>query len=448
MKLIRNALISTGKLDETRKVNIKFDDKIIEITEQESDDNIKNVIDLNGKLLIPGCLDPHVHFNDPGFTEREDFQSGTTAAAVGGITTIIDMPCTSIPPVTSAENLRKKLEIVSPKAMIDFAFWGGIRKNDFSDFRKNIPELRDEGVVGFKIYTISGMESFGALSYQQIEQIISGNYDVLFAFHAEDENIIKKAAEKLTTNELRSLDNYVSSRPVESEVRAVKKIIEITDRSKIHFVHISSKEAAELILNSEKNISFETCPHYLQFTSDDFKKLRGKLKTAPPVKFREDRSFLRKMLKSGKIDFISTDHAGCNYEKLKLYSDFSKIYNGIPGSELMIPYLFSEFYQKERVSLETMINITSKRAAQRLNLYPQKGSLHIGTDADFTVIDLNQNFRVDENKLHSKGKYSPFNNVLFTCSVDRTIVRGREVYNKENGLCSEAGYGKFIKANS
>lgn len=441
MKLIKSAQVSDGKAG-TKQVDILFDEKIKQISEDPLNVGVAEVIDLAGKLLIPGCIDAHVHFNDPGFTHREDFLSGTTAAAYGGITTIIDMPCTSIPPVTNVSNLRNKLAAIQDRAVIDYALFGGIRKNDLPVTPGHLKELLEAGVAGFKIYTISGMDSFKALSYDEIGDILSNNPGVLFLFHAEDEELVRKSENRVGSI---TPDNFSETRPVVAEVTAVKKILSRMGVSnKIHFVHISSSEAAKLILNSDKDVTFETCPHYLHFTSDDFPHLKGRLKTVPPVKGKPDREFLRKCLTSGDVDFISTDHAGCTWADEKGISDFSKVYSGIPGTELMIPYLFSEFFLGENVPLETMIDLTSRRAAERYGLYPNKGSLEIGTDADFTVIDLVNSFRVDESKLHSKGRYSPFDGMTFSCSIDLTIVRGNIVFEKDSGIPVMPGYGRLL----
>jgi dihydroorotase-like cyclic amidohydrolase len=182
-----------------------------------------------------------------------------------------------------------------------------------------------------------------------------------------------------------------------------------------------------------------------QFTADDFPELKGRLKTTPPVKFEEDKKFLRSCLKNGSVDFITTDHAGCDWKTEKELDDFSKVYSGIPATELMIPYLFSEFYLKEKIPLSTMIRLTSKNQAKRYDLFPSKGSLQIGTDADFTVIDLKRPFQVDESKLHSLGKYSPFNGNIFNCSIDKTIVRGNIVFDCQKGLLQKPGWGKFVR---
>jgi allantoinase len=447
MILIKNALVSAGNNNETKLVNILFDEKIKQISEESISVEVTEAIDLQSKLLIPGCIDAHVHFNDPGYTHHEDFTSGTTAAAYGGITTVIDMPCTSIPPVTNKKNLHIKLDVIEKKAVVDFALWGGIRSNDFPLSKKKILELWDEGIVGFKLYTISGMDTFSAISYKDIEKIFRSFPDLLFAFHAEDEEIIKNAVTGFSLEELAKLESYVYARPVAAEYTAVLEILKIAKNNHVHFVHISSKKAAELIWKAKKkmDVTFETCPHFLQFTADDFPELKGRLKTAPSVKFEEDKLFLRSCLKNGLVDFITTDHAGCDWKTEKELDDFSKVYSGIPATELMIPYLFSEFHLKEKVPLATMIKLTSKNQARRYGLFPNKGSLQIGTDADFTVIDLKKTFQVDESKLHSLGKYSPFNGSTFNCSIDKTIVRGKVVFDAKKGLLQKPGWAKFIR---
>ena len=446
MIILKNAFILDG--EKSQISDILFNEKIVQIDKDIKFGKDVEVIDLHGKLLIPGCIDAHVHFNDPGFTDREDFISGTTAAAYGGITTIIDMPCTSIPAVTNIENLNKKIAVIKSKALVDFALWGGIRKNDVPINIKMIQDLWDAGVVGLKIYTISSMETFAALSYKDIEKVFKQFPEILFAFHAEDENIINNSISKLTHEQMKLPENYVKTRPVKAEVEAVKNILSsLGNKNKVHFVHISSKEAAELILKSKKkfDVTFESCPHYLQFTCNDLPILRERLKTAPPVKYDEDRDFLRKCLKTGVLDFVTTDHAGCDFETGKRFDDFSKVYNGIPGTELMVSYLFSEFYLKEKVDLKKMIKLTSENVAKRYGLYPEKGSLQTGTDADFTIIDLNKSYLVEETCIHSKGKYSPFNNTEFSCSIDKTIVRGKIVFDAKRGILQKPGYGKFIR---
>jgi allantoinase len=440
MKLIKNACIL--KDDQMKTVNITYDSNIQKISTSEISGNFETILDVKNAILIPGGIDAHVHFNDPGFEHHEDFETGTKAAAAGGITTIIDMPCTSIPPVTNKANLSVKLAVIAPKAHVDYALWGGISGREIN--HRQISELWENGVVGFKVYTVSGMNSFTALSYQQIGGIFKALPDYLYAFHAEDKEII----EYNLKNSKITAKNYAFIRSIEAEFKAVKEILEKSNsQNHLHFVHISSRKAAELILHYKNKISvsWETCPHYLQFTAADFPVLRGKLKTAPPVKFEEDRFFLREQLKNLKLDFVSTDHAGCDFGSEKNIQDFSQIYNGIPGTQFMIPYLFSEFFNKEKLLLSALIKMTSESAAKRYGLYPQKGSLNIGSDADFTVINCNDSYQIDENELLCKGKYSPFHGNLFTASVVYTILRGEIIYEKGIGMTKSVGSGRWVK---
>ena len=168
MKIIINA-----KIDDTNELyNLYHTNKIEKIVLSKDDILNKNLdkINLDGKILIPGGIDSHVHFNDPGFTHQEDFTTGTTSAALGGVTTIVDMPCTSMPPVTNKANLLNKLEKIEKKAVVDFAFWGGINGGDEINLN-TLKELKESGATAFKIYTISGMPSYQALSYAKIDKL-------------------------------------------------------------------------------------------------------------------------------------------------------------------------------------------------------------------------------------------------------------------------------------
>ncbi len=436
MRLLKNARTPRGV------VNIAFDSMIRALYDElPNDTEFDEVLDVSGKLVLPGCIDAHVHFNDPGFTGREDFFTGTSAAAAGGITTVIDMPCTSLPPVTDTEALERKLEAISGKAVVDHALWGGIRSNDcFSE--KRIERLWDEGVTGFKIYTISGMETFEALSHPQIERVfrVFDGTEILFGFHAEDADVID--ASKLDSFDWK---NFPLIRSVGAETEAIRNVLSSQHNNRIHFVHVSSKKGAEMILDAKRkgrDVSFETCPHYLEFVWQDYERLRGKLKTVPPVKFSSDRNALRRMVANGTVDFITTDHAGVEYESGKNCARFEDIYCGIPGTQTMVPYVVSEFYIRRGVPLETIANLLSTNPAKRHGLYPKKGSLEVGSDADFTVIDMDGAEPLDEAKLRCKGKYSPFHGRTFPVKIDRTIVRGRTVYASDR---IEKGHGEWIR---
>jgi len=419
------------------------DGKIVEIGEKLSiRDNIQ-IEDVKGKMVLPGAIDPHVHFNDPGFTKKEDFFKGTSAAAKGGITTVIDMPCTSIPPVTCFSNLMEKLEVVKEKAVVDFAFFGGVSDNSFELYNRNMEELADY-IAGFKVYSISGMSTFESLNELQLKKIIekAAILGKVVLLHAEDKNYIEKRAKEVKVNH-DSPYSYYLSRDEFAETLAVEKALKAASKySKyLHIVHVGTGKVVKLLEKSEA--TGETAPHYLAFDCKDFETIGASLKVNPPVKSPINKEKLWKGLNDGTLKFVASDHAPCKKSDKETGSIITA-YSGIPGCETLVPYLFSEGYLKGRITLETFVAITSKNAAKRYSLSDRKGSIEVGKDGDFMVIDQSSTFKVDENKLYSKGKTTPFHNMEFQGKVEKTIVRGTVVYSDEQGIEVEKGFGNFI----
>lgn len=472
--IIHNLLISAGG-NKLRLCDLIYDSKIVEIRpkteqlfdwddlkEKNSRDNVLNSLTQTGEtqnyfLAIPGAIDSHVHFDTPGFEFREDFEHGSKAAASGGVTMIIDMPCTSIPPVTSLENFQTKLKSLQGRSMIDYAFWGGVSGKNFneSEIQENIYQLAHNGVAGFKVYFISGMESFTDLTERQLEiaaRIIEKTGKPL-AVHAEDKELVSAREMKFKNTNRNDWKAYCESRDARSEAVAIDKLISVARKvnCKIHVVHLSSKMGLEQIRKaqtSKLNFTTETCPHYLFFTQKDFEneKIKNYLKTAPPVKCEKDLEALWKGLGDGSILFVVTDHAGCNPEQEKSSQNFMEIYGGIPGVEHRIPFLFSEGFQKGKLSLETTINLVSTNIASYFNI-PKKGKLESGFDADFCLIDLWCENKITSGKMKSKGKYTPFENVVFNAAVSCTYLRGKKIFDADFPVEDSFDYGKFIQVN-
>lgn len=463
LKILENVFISAGE-NRLQLCDIHFNEKIKKIIPKSDQlfdwksikekahknnlvnhlpaSEIKGGCSIDGAFLlaIPGAVDPHVHFNTPGFEFRDTFSEGSLAAAYGGVTTVIDMPCTSIPPVTTLANFKSKLSAVENTSHVDFAFWGGIAENGFDEktIEKNIHELADAGVTGFKAYMISGMETFKDLNDKQMMNAAkyTGRIGKPLAVHAEDKRLINSAAGKCTPDELRTWQAYCNIRSIEAETEAVKKLIEIADTvlSKIHVVHLSSKAGLNLIKSAKGrglSISTETCPHYLFFTQDSFNNvlIKNYLKTAPPVKFEADKEALWKGLAEGTIEFITTDHAGCDPEKEKSSSDFSQVYGGIPGVEHRVPFVFSEGFLNGKINLERAVRILSSNPADYFGL-KGKGYIKEGYDADIALVNLWSSEIVSGSKMHSKGKYTPFEGVKFNAIVEKTILRGNLIADK------------------
>jgi len=415
----------------------------------------KEEIDAEDNVIFPGFIDPHVHFDDPGFTEREDFETGTRSAAAGGVTTIIDMPCTSVPPVITGKNFDNKLRIVQPKAYVDFAFWGGVTPEQIENdvYKKTLRELKNRGIVGVKFYTLSGMPLYPRMPVSNMDKAFRElkKMNLVCAVHAEDFYLVDFYTHYLQETGRIDYKSWFEGRVYEAEPEAIWAVVGITEKvgNKLHIVHLSTKEGLDIIRWAKMHnldITAETCPQYLLFTVDNLVKIGPVLKTAPPVRREEDRSALWKGLQDGTIDFISTDHAAGKYPEEKSPGNIWKAYAGIPGTQLVVPIMFTYGYHSGKLLLDEMQRLMSENTAKRYGLYPQKGSIKIGTDADLTIINLKKEWVVDPTKLESKGKYSAVAGRKLKGKVVKTVVRGRVIFDERKGITGNRGYGKLVKS--
>ncbi len=457
MKKIKNGFI-VKQGNELEKVTIYTDNGKIKYIMPGDDTsfNVEKEIDAENCVVFPGFIDPHVHFDDPGFTQREDFETGTRSAAAGGVTTIIDMPCTSIPPVISGKNFDYKLSIVEKKAYVDFAFWGGVTplQVDSGEYKTTLNELKSRGIVGVKFYTISGMELYPRMPVPQMHKAFEflRDLNLVCAVHAEDFYLVDFYSEYLKSQGRKDPESWFEGRVYEAEAKAIWSVMGIADKvgNKLHIVHLSTKKGLDAIKWGKEHkidITTETCPQYLLFTVNDLKKIGPILKTAPPVRREEDRLALWNGIQEGLIDFLATDHAAGVFPEEKSKESIWDNYAGIPGTQLFASEIFTYGYHENKLSLEQIQTLLSINAAKRYGLYPDKGSLFIGTDADFTIVDLEEEWIVDAKSLESKGKYSPLNGRKLKGKVKKTIVRGEVVYSDKEGIIGRNGYGKLIRSN-
>jgi allantoinase len=442
--IIKNGAVALPGREEPEAVDIRIrDGKIVELGKSLSGD--EEIVEARGLLVLPGGIDPHVHFDDPGFTDREDFASGSRFAASGGITTVIDMPCTSIPPVTTVANLEEKLSVVEKKAVIDYGFYGGVCCQSLEDgYPDNFRELA--GIVfGFKTYYISVMEFFSAVNTFQFRLILerAAELGTTVLLHAEDYSYVSAATEYFTARGDTPV-YYYNSRPEVAEIIAVRTALELAGETgaDLHLVHLSTEKAA--VLAAESSATCETCPQFLEFTLDDFIARGSPLKVTPPVKRPGNREGLWKLLIEGGIDFAASDHAPCPDEGKNTGSVWTD-YAGIPGTGTLLPYLFSEGYLKGRLSLKRLVEVTSENAARRYGLYPNKGAIEAGTDGDLVLIDPGQSWKVVGADFLSQGHITPFEGMDLGGRVMETIVRGKTVYRAGAGILVAGGHGRFLR---
>ena len=454
-KRLTNLRIPAGGDTTASREILIVDGRIAEITpagEGPAESDV-DVVDLEGCLLLPGVIDGHVHFDDPGFTHRENFEAGTRAAAAGGVTYVVDMPCTSLPPVTSVASLRAKLDVIEARAHIDFMLWGGVSGNAMHhpDWREKLSAL----VASIKVYLLSGMDTFSDLSPLQIEKVLreTRKLGIPVGVHAENREMVHRLEARLREKGQDSPMAYAASRPGAVEVSAAETLRELCRKTgaRVHIVHLASGRALELISEARDEglpLSAETCPHYLEFTDEELQAQGALLKTAPVVKSAADRSRLWEGLRSGELEFVATDHAPGQWPEEKHTASIWTDYGGVPGVELSLPYLYSEGVRRGRLSLERLTEITSSAPARFFGIAERKGRISPGFDADFAVLDEKMRWTVRADDLHNLNRYTPFEGYQLTGRVKATILRGQRVYAREpdgSESFGEVGVGRWVR---
>jgi allantoinase len=435
-------------------------ERIAEIAEGLEPEGGEEIVEAGGLLVLPGAIDPHVHFDEPGFTSREDFRHGSAEAARGGVTTVIDMPCTSLPPVIDAAALDEKLSHIAKAALVDYALYGGVSGHRIEESLRRpgaSPQEGDGGgamaelaprVVGFKCYFISGMESFTRVTHDGFARVVAeaGRLGRPVLLHAEDLDYVTAATARVKAargGAKPEWSDYADSRPEAAELAAVAAAVALAkDRERtLHVVHVATAAAAELAHRA--GATCETCAHYLAFGREDFAERGAALKTAPVVKGRSEREALWRLLAEGTIDFLASDHAPCRAEE-KETGDPWTAYGGIPGVGTGYPYLISEGLLGGRLGLPRFLEAACGAAARRYGLASRKGSLAPGMDADIALVDPRARTTVAGERLFSKGRITPFEGMELSGALLATYVRGRLVFDARSGIVAEPGSGRFL----
>ncbi len=454
--IIRNGLVALPGEGDFRRASIRArGERIAEIAEGLEPLPGEEEIDASGLLVLPGAIDPHVHFDEPGFTSREDFLHGSSEAARGGVTTVIDMPCTSLPPVIDLAAFENKLAQVAKGAVVDFALFGGVSGHRVSDSLGSggagaMAALAPK-VVGFKCYFISGMDSFTRVTHDDFTRVVAEGARLgrPVLLHAEDLDYVTAAASRVKAERAagrRSADSgwddYYESRPEAAELAAVAAALALAKgrEASLHIVHVGTSAAAELAHSA--GATCETCAHYLAFSREDFASKGAALKTAPVVKGRGEREALWSLLAAGRIDFLASDHAPSTIAE-KETGDAWSAYGGIPGVGTGFPYLYSEGLARGRLSLPRFLEATSGAAARRYGLDARKGAIAPGKDADLVLVDPARTTRIEGARLLSKGRITPFEGMELAGSIVATYLRGRLVYDGSR-IIAAPGTGRFL----
>ncbi len=408
-----------------------------------------NVLDISGKIVLPGAVDPHVHMALPvgGTLSCDDFFAGTAAAAAGGVTTVIDFTVGSRES-TMPDDLRARLR-TAKNAAVDYAFhaemvgWTPARLDEMR-------EVSEMGVRSFKFYTAYGASGRRTENGPLLESMqVLAELDALAVVHAEDESIIQAITAQLTAEEKSGMTALALSRPDICEASAVNSVAWLARSSgaRVHIMHLSSQMGLEELIKAREEgtgITAETCPQYLLLTDDVYKAENARFYSASPaLRTVYDQQALWRALAARELSFLSTDHCPFTREQKTWRGSFERLPYGLPGVELMLPLAYSEGVMKGRFSLSDLAELTSAAAAKLYGLYPRKGSLMPGADADIALIDPEAEWTVSAPELHSNCDFSPYEGLSLQGKVWGTLSRGELIF-RDGEFKGRAGHGQFI----
>ena len=442
--LIRNGKVVSPDSVIEASVAIK-DGAVIAVGADAAMPDARETLDAKGMHLLPGAIDVHVHFRDPGYPHKEDFASGTAAAAFGGVTTVFDMPNT-IPPTGTPEILAAKHKMAAEKAHVDFGLYGLLGE----DTIVHVPELA-KTVIGFKLYMGN---TFGAIPSPSTGAMLEA-FEVVaptgkrVSLHAETNSIMVRRELRLRAAGRTDPLAHIASRPAVVAVEAVSRAAILSEwtGAPVHILHISSAEELRPLREAKArgvDITGETCPHYLMLSTDDYARFAGVIRVNPPVREARNQEPLWAALIDGTIDAIATDHAPHSQEE-KTRNDIWTVDCGFPGVETQMPLMLAEV-ARGRYSVRDYVRWSSVNPARIWGLFPRKGAILPGADADIAIVDLDREWTLDDAKLQSLSRITPFHGRKVKGLPVHTLVRGRFVMKDRTLQSGARGWGRSVHA--
>jgi allantoinase len=401
----------------------------------------KRVIDARGKFVLPGAIDSHVHFRAPGYDYKEDWQTGTGGAARGGVTTVLEMPNTN-PPTGTVEALRLKQAIAARQSYVDYGIYGLLDEGNIGE----LEALIDAGVSSFKCFMGN---TFGDLPAPSDGAMLEG-FEILArrgmrcTVHAENASIMARRQAKLEAAGRTDPLAHLAARPEVCAIEAVSRAVVFAEwtGARLHIAHKSSKDALYVLRDAKArgvDVTVETCPQYLLLSTEDHKRLGNVLRVNPPIREPGHQEPLWQALKSGVIDMIATDHAPHLPEE-KTRASCWQCDCGFPGVETQMPLMLTEV-NRGRMSISDYVRWTSLNPAKAWGLFPGKGVIQAGADADIALVDMKREWSIDQSQLFSKSKITPWHGRRVQGGPVLTLVRGRIVM--EGGrIVAEPGWGR------
>lgn len=432
--LITGGTIITGDGPRQQQIAIK-NGKIQELLPNDQNPQALKQYQADGCYIFSGGIDVHVHMEDLGTEEVEDWGHGSYAAASGGVTTVVDMPIDCVPSTVTAENVRKKLRRIQGKSYVDYLLWGGLSGKNLNE----IPGMLKEGVVGLKSFLVEcGIGDYPMTTDDVLEKAMKMAVEMDFPImiHAESEALNQKYTNIYAKS--RDYKDWTYMHPIEGETEAVSRCIYYAKKTgaRIHIAHVSNGQTLEVIRRAKREkvrVTCETCPHYLYFTEDDYGKKGAYLKCAPPVRTMEDREYLWRGIKDGTIDMVSSDHSPSLFQENGPY--VKDAWAGVSGLQQSLLVLYEEGYIKRGIKLSTIADVFSGSAAKLLGVEHKKGSIEVGKDADLAIMDPAVKTLFQKSNIETKRKETVYLGEEMQGKIRSVFLRGNIICeNKPEGL--------------
>jgi allantoinase len=412
-------------------------------------------IDATGRLILPGAIDIHWHCRAPAYPERGDFATETRAAAAGGVTTVFEMPI-SKPCCATGDIFRSRKALADANVYVNYGLYAapGLLKRD------EIEDMVAEGAIGFKIFMTSApaarFDEFEGLCLPKVPELrqaltLIAQSGLVCSVHAENEQLIQWHTQQLTAAFRNDVAAHNESRPPHVEAVAIATLLALNEDigAHLHIAHVSCRAALDMVRRFRRpdmSITAETCPHYLFFTEADLERVGPYAKVNPPLRKADDQIALWEGVTEGTLIAVTTDHSPFTVEeKERARTDIWRTPPGAPGVEELVLGMM-DMALSGRISVEHAVRLISTNGAKRFGIYPQKGVIAVGSDADLIIYDPHTTTTIHPKMLFSKAKDCDrlYLNMTFQGRVERTIVNGKTVFH--NGqLVGERGWGKFVR---
>jgi len=421
-----------------------------------TDGNISHIVDpdvalgaaeelaLDGEVVLPGLVDGHVHFREPGYTEKEGIETGTAAAAAGGVTTVVEMPNTT-PPVLTADRFESKADRFDSKSHVDFALFGAITEENVGT--GDIAAMAEAGATAFKTFMATSfgpllMDDKGEL-YRAFEEVAATDRPIYI--HAEDQEYLELFEERAIEAHGEEMAAFFAARPPIAETTAVSDVLDIVGDTGAEtvIVHTTTAEAIDRTQADQaagRPVWTEVTPYHLAFSRSDIESIGPHGIGTPPVRDEPNREALWDRVVAGDVDLFGSDHAPHRLEEKERPP--TEVAPGMPQLETALPSLL-DAVSRDRLSIPKIAELYAERPARIHGLYPNKGTIQVGSDADFVVVDTDAEWTVDADAFASAGEYSPFDGTTLTGRPVATYQRGAKIAEGAD-VMGKAGQGQFL----